>query len=56
MRACRTAQRVAGVPTPCDAARRPIHALSIVAKTPQQWESSGGAIDASPKCMGGSQR
>ena len=34
----------------------PVHALSIVAKTPQQWEASGGAISASPNCLGGSKR
>jgi len=34
----------------------PVHALSIKAKTPEQWEKSGGAVDASPSCMGGSKR
>ena len=34
----------------------PVHALSIVAKTPQQWEASGGVISSSPNCMGGSKR
>ena len=31
-----------------------VHALSIKAKTPQQWEKSGGKVDESPKCRGGS--
>jgi stress-induced morphogen len=35
----------------------PVHALSIVAKTPQQWktmqEKDGAAIDPSPSCRGG---
>ena len=30
-----------------------IHALSIVAKTPQQWEDSGQVIGKSPPCRGG---
>mmetsp|Transcript_37023 Transcript_37023/g.81340 ORF Transcript_37023/g.81340 Transcript_37023/m.81340 type:complete len:135 (-) Transcript_37023:439-843(-) len=34
----------------------PIHALSIVAKTPEQWEKSGGTFPKSPPCMGGSKR
>jgi BolA protein len=31
-----------------------IHALSIFAYTPSQWEARGGAIPASPPCRGGS--
>uniref|UniRef100_A0A7S1XYY2 BolA-like protein n=2 Tax=Phaeomonas parva TaxID=124430 RepID=A0A7S1XYY2_9STRA len=33
-----------------------IHALSIVAKTPAQWEKAGGmdSVAASPACRGGS--
>lgn len=31
-----------------------VHALSIQAKTPAQWEQSGHAVESSPKCMGGS--
>ncbi|CAD5123829.1 DgyrCDS12137 [Dimorphilus gyrociliatus] len=31
-----------------------IHALTIVAKTPNQWESSGQKVDPSPRCLGGS--
>eukprot|EP00544_Gedaniella_sp_CCMP2646_P004714 CAMPEP_0202481212 /NCGR_PEP_ID=MMETSP1361-20130828/886_1 /ASSEMBLY_ACC=CAM_ASM_000849 /TAXON_ID=210615 /ORGANISM="Staurosira complex sp., Strain CCMP2646" /LENGTH=123 /DNA_ID=CAMNT_0049108709 /DNA_START=228 /DNA_END=599 /DNA_ORIENTATION=+ len=31
----------------------PVHALSIVAKTPQQWESSNQEIEPSPSCRGG---
>jgi len=34
----------------------PVHALSIVAKTPGQWEAmlnEGKTISASPKCRGG---
>eukprot|EP00039_Didymoeca_costata_P031090 m.33069 g.33069 ORF g.33069 m.33069 type:complete len:160 (+) comp8484_c0_seq2:94-573(+) len=34
----------------------PVHALSIQAKTPEQWSQSGGAVPASPQCMGGSKR
>ena len=31
-----------------------VHALSIVAKTPEQWEKmSNNDIDPSPKCRGG---
>ncbi|KAJ1521198.1 hypothetical protein ONE63_002888 [Megalurothrips usitatus] len=30
-----------------------VHALSIVAKTPEQWESSTKTVDPSPKCRGG---
>ena len=33
----------------------PIHALSIVAKTPEQWALSA-AVPASPECLGGSRR
>ena len=33
----------------------PIHALSIVAKTPEQWARSA-AVPASPECLGGSRR
>ncbi len=32
----------------------PVHALSIQAKTPEQWESSGKAIRKTPPCLGGS--
>ncbi len=31
-----------------------LHALSIHAYTPAQWEARGGAIPESPPCMGGS--
>ena len=31
-----------------------LHALSIVARTAQQWESSKHAVPSSPNCMGGS--
>lgn len=30
-----------------------VHALSIVAKTPDQWEGSVKKVEASPACMGG---
>ncbi|RXG58825.1 BolA-like protein [Armadillidium vulgare] len=30
-----------------------VHALSIVAKTPQQWNSSNKIIEKSPPCRGG---
>lgn len=33
-----------------------VHALSIQAKTPEQWESSTKTIPKSPPCMGGSKR
>ncbi|XP_074607353.1 DNA-binding transcriptional regulator BolA-like isoform X1 [Acropora palmata] len=33
-----------------------VHALSIQAKTPQQWESSGKLVTKSPPCLGGSAR
>jgi acid stress-induced BolA-like protein IbaG/YrbA len=31
-----------------------IHALSITAKTPSQWEKSSHHVDESPACLGGS--
>ena len=31
----------------------PVHALSIQAKTPTQWEHSGHAIRDTPECLGG---
>ncbi|KAE8745582.1 hypothetical protein FOCC_FOCC007693 [Frankliniella occidentalis] len=30
-----------------------VHALSIVAKTPDQWECSSKEVEPSPKCRGG---
>ena len=30
-----------------------VHALSISAKTPEQWDSSAGLIQPSPPCLGG---
>ncbi|XP_029674186.1 bolA-like protein DDB_G0274169 [Formica exsecta] len=30
-----------------------VHALSIVAKTPEQWEASNKTVTASPACRGG---
>lgn len=30
-----------------------VHALSIVAKTPAQWEESEGKLSKSPPCQGG---
>ncbi|XP_011350410.1 bolA-like protein DDB_G0274169 isoform X1 [Ooceraea biroi] len=30
-----------------------VHALSIVAKTPEQWEASSKVVTASPACRGG---
>ena len=33
--------------------QRGLHALSIVARTPQQWQQSGGAVSQSPPCVGG---
>ena len=34
----------------------PIHALSIQAKTPAQWEHCGYAIRDTPECLGGKKR
>lgn len=31
-----------------------VHALSIEALTPEQWAARGGAVLASPPCLGGS--
>jgi BolA protein len=31
-----------------------VHALSIEALTPAQWSARGGAVAASPPCLGGS--
>lgn len=31
----------------------PVHALSIVAKTPKQWQESTQQIEPSPSCRGG---
>lgn len=33
-----------------------VHALSITAKTEQEWEKSGGTVSASPSCLGGSKK
>ena len=33
-----------------------VHALSIVAKTPEAWAKSNGAVPESPPCLGGSKR
>nr|XP_021192769.1 bolA-like protein DDB_G0274169 isoform X1 [Helicoverpa armigera] len=30
-----------------------VHALSIVAKTPEQWEKSDKVVESSPNCKGG---
>ncbi|XP_047528736.1 bolA-like protein DDB_G0274169 [Vanessa atalanta] len=30
-----------------------VHALSIVAKTPEQWDSSDKVVESSPNCRGG---
>jgi len=32
----------------------PVHALSIQAHTPEEWQARGGAVLASPACLGGS--
>lgn len=32
----------------------PVHALSIQAHTPGEWQARGGAVLDSPNCMGGS--
>ena len=34
----------------------PVHALSMQCKTPEQWAKSGGAVNPSPKCLGGMAR
>lgn len=31
----------------------PLHALSVVALTPQEWAARGGAVGESPPCLGG---
>ena len=33
-----------------------VHALSIIAKTPEQWAKAGGVVAPSPPCLGGSGR
>jgi BolA protein len=33
-----------------------VHALSLLCKTPDEWEKAEGAVPASPACMGGSKR
>jgi BolA protein len=33
-----------------------LHALAIVALTPAQWAERGGAVPASPPCLGGSKQ
>ena len=33
-----------------------VHALSIVAKTPEQWAKANGVVHPSPPCLGGSKR
>ncbi|MBF0280722.1 MAG: BolA family transcriptional regulator [SAR324 cluster bacterium] len=33
----------------------PVHALSIQAKTPSQWNSGGRFVRNTPECLGGSQ-
>ncbi|XP_046391756.1 bolA-like protein DDB_G0274169 isoform X2 [Ischnura elegans] len=30
-----------------------VHALSIIAKSPSQWETGGKAVEPSPACRGG---
>ncbi len=30
----------------------PVHALSVVALTPQEWAARGGAVGESPPCLG----
>ena len=30
-----------------------VHALSVTARTPQQWQQSGGVVSQSPACLGG---
>nr|CCG34084.1 BolA protein (pfam PF01722) [uncultured eukaryote] len=36
-----------------DELKNGVHALSIQAKTVEQWEKSGGKVSQSPACMGG---
>eukprot|EP00669_Euglena_mutabilis_P014499 TRINITY_DN9602_c0_g1_i1.p2 TRINITY_DN9602_c0_g1~~TRINITY_DN9602_c0_g1_i1.p2 ORF type:complete len:113 (-),score=39.93 TRINITY_DN9602_c0_g1_i1:116-454(-) len=33
---------------------RGLHALSITARTPDQWGATGGRVDPTPPCLGGS--
>nr|SVE84646.1 EOG090X0K4K [Daphnia pulex] len=37
----------------CDELKNGVHALSIVAKTPSQWEGSSKVTEKSPACKGG---
>jgi stress-induced morphogen len=37
-----------------DEIRRGVHALSIVSRTPDEWERDGQPVPASPPCLGGS--
>ncbi|EOD36974.1 hypothetical protein EMIHUDRAFT_77935, partial [Emiliania huxleyi CCMP1516] len=37
-----------------DELKGPVHALTIVAKTPAQWAKASGAVPPSPPCLGGS--
>ena len=30
-----------------------VHALSVTARTPAQWQQSGGSVSKSPACVGG---
>lgn len=39
-----------------DELRAGLHALSILAYTPEQWRDRGGRVPASPPCLGGSKR
>ena len=36
--------------------RQSIHALSMVTKTLQEWETANGRVPDSPPCLGGSKR
>ncbi len=36
-----------------DALQGPLHALSLVALTPEEWVARGGEIGESPPCLGG---
>jgi BolA protein len=34
----------------------PVHALSLHAMTPSEWQAKGGQVPRSPPCLGGSKR
>jgi len=39
-----------------EALQGPVHALALHTLTPEEFEKRGGAVNASPDCLGGSKR